>query len=263
MAFSKFKLDKPSQRTNPVPISAALPQSISAQESGHANDSLTRTGGCRKRRDTQIRNEPTSPGSESASSRSNLRKLSNISKDKRRRLTAAPWEEKAERMIDEYFDVRSAELIFHHYTGRLMPTCPVVIFSPETTASIARNTKPLLFMAIISVAAAGQCTPDHHRKFALEARNFLAGLAIFEGEKSLQLIQALLVVSFWYRAPENYARTNQNQLVSVTLSIAIDIGLDRVEESSSPQTADDQWNRAEAQRTWLACFLLSSSLVFP
>ncbi|KAJ5290952.1 hypothetical protein N7478_000203 [Penicillium angulare] len=141
-----------------------------------------------------------------------------------------------------------------------MPTCPVAIFIPGTTAKFARNTKPLLFMAIISVAAAGECTPDHHRKFALEARNFLAGLAIFEGEKSLQLIQALLVVSFWYRAPENYARTNQNQLASVTLSMAIDIGLDRIEESNIPQKVDDQWNRAEAQRTWLGCFLLCSSL---
>lgn len=55
-------------------------------------------------------------------------------------------------------------------------------------------------MAILSAVSAGGCTPDQHRHFALKARHFLIEVAIFEGEKSLELIQALLVVLFWYRA---------------------------------------------------------------
>lgn len=111
-------------------------------------------------------------------------------------------------------------------------------------------------MAILSVAPAGLCTPEQHRQFALEARNLLVEVAIFEGEKSLELIQALLLVSTWYRAPENYSRTNQNQLAAVTLSMAIDLGLDRAKKSRVPQMIDDKWNQAEEHRTWLACFLL-------
>ena len=147
---------------------------------------------------------------------------------------------------------------FGHYMGNLMPTCPVVIFPPETTAESVRRTRPLLFLAIASIAPVGAGNPDHHRNFAIEARNFLIELSILEGEKSLQLVQALLVVSFWYRAHKNYARTNQNQLASIALSIAIDIGLDRVQESSTPRTMDGKWSLAEAQRTWLGCFLLCS-----
>lgn len=161
-------------------------------------------------------------------------------------------------MIHSHFSSKSIERNFDQYIGQLMPTCPVVIFPPGTTAGDVRKTKPLLFLAVTSVAPTGICTPDHHRQFASKARNFLAELAILEGEKSLQLVQALLVVSFWYRANENYARSNQNQLASISLSIAIDIGLDRVEEPSTLHSMNDKWNRAEAQRTWLGCFLLCS-----
>jgi hypothetical protein len=116
-------------------------------------------------------------------------------------------------------------------------------------------------MSILSVASAGLCTLDQQRQFAFEARNFMTEIAIFKGEKSLELIQSLLVVSFWYRAPENYARTNQNQLASVALSIAIDLGLDRIPKSKNPDRVDDMWNRAESQRAWLGCFLLCSRYV--
>jgi hypothetical protein len=159
-------------------------------------------------------------------------------------------------MVDDCFGPSIAEQIFHRYTGKYVPICPVVVFSPGTTAGHVRETKPLLFMSILSVASAGFCTLDRQRQFALDARNFLAEIAIFKGEKSLELIQSLLIVSFWYRAPENYARTNQNQLASVALSLAIDLGLDRIEGSGTPDRTDAMWKRAEAQRAWLGCFLL-------
>lgn len=114
-------------------------------------------------------------------------------------------------------------------------------------------------VAIHGHAKCSSCWAVHSRPTqTIRPRNqeILTEVAIIEGEKSLELVQALLVVSFWYRAPENYARTNQNQLASVALSIAIDIGLDRIAEPRAPEIIDDKWNRAEAQRTWLGCFLL-------
>lgn len=163
-------------------------------------------------------------------------------------------------MLDQSLSPDLAEQVFYQYIGKLAPTCPVVIFAPETTADYVRKSKPLLFLAILSVASAQFSNPDQHRKFALEARNFLAESAVVEGEKSLELVQALLVVTLWFRAPENYARANQNQLAYVALSIAIDIGLDRVEGPKATydttSSIDDKWGRAEKQRTWLGCFLL-------
>ncbi|PLB54778.1 hypothetical protein P170DRAFT_341794, partial [Aspergillus steynii IBT 23096] len=139
--------------------------------------------------------------------------------------------------VNDLFGSTLTQQIFHQYVHKLAPVCPVVVFPPGTTSDCVRKTKPLLFIAILSVAPAGLCTQDQHRQLALEVRNFLAETAIFEGEKSLQLIQALLVVTFWYRAPENFARTNQNQLASVALSIAIDLGLDRIEGTGTANLA--------------------------
>lgn len=163
---------------------------------------------------------------------------------------------KLDDIIDRFVGPKIAEQIFNQFTGKLAPTCPVVVFPPGTSARYVRETKPLLFISILSVASAGFCALDHQRKFTFEARNFLAENAIFKGEKSLELIQALLVVCLWYRAPENYARTNQNQLASVALSLAIDLGLDRIEKQKAPGRIDDVWDQAEAQRAWMGCFLL-------
>jgi hypothetical protein len=110
-------------------------------------------------------------------------------------------------MVDSHFSPRVEEQIFHLYTEKYVRTCPVVVFLPDTTAGYVRETKPLLFMSILSVASAGFCTLDQQRQFAFDARNFLTEFAIFKGERLLELIQALLMVSFWYRAPEHYART--------------------------------------------------------
>ena len=84
-----------------------------------------------------------------------------------------------------------------------------------------------------------------------------------KGEKSLELIQALQVISLWYRAPEDYTQMNQNQLASAALTMAIDLGLDRLKSSqSSPGLFIHTWGRTEAQRAWLGCFLLSARYFF-
>lgn len=99
---------------------------------------------------------------------------------------------------------------------------------------------------------------DQQRQLALELRGLLVESAIKNGEKSLELVQALQVASLWYRAPDNYIKMNQTQLASVALTMAIDLGLDRLEGSKAPDGVDHTWNRTEAQRAWLGCFLLSA-----
>jgi hypothetical protein len=121
-----------------------------------------------------------------------------------------------------------------------------------------RETKPLLFLSILSIASTGYCTIDKQRELAFEIRGYLADSAIVRGEKSLELVQALHVVLLWYRAPDSYTKMNQNQLASVTTTMAIDLGLDRIEVSNLDGRAQDTWDRVEAQRAWLGCFLLSA-----
>ncbi|GAB1195625.1 hypothetical protein APSETT444_004887 [Aspergillus pseudonomiae] len=140
------------------------------------------------------------------------------------------------------------------------PKCPVVVFPTGTTAALVRETKPLLFLSIISIASAGYCTVAQQRDLAVKARLYLADRAIVCGEKSIELVQALQVASFWYRAPDDYKQMNLNQLASIATTMAIDLGLDNIDVSKPAGTAKEMWDRAEAQRAWLGCLLLSARL---
>ncbi|GAB1206114.1 hypothetical protein APSETT445_004795 [Aspergillus pseudonomiae] len=143
------------------------------------------------------------------------------------------------------------EQIFHRYVDSFAPKCPVVVFPTGTTAALVRETKPLLFLSIISIASAGYCTVAQQRDLAVKARLYLADRAIVCGEKSIELVQALQVASFWYRAPDDYKQMNLNQLASIATTMAIDLGLDNIDVSKPAGTAKEMWDRAEAQRAWL------------
>ncbi|KAE8360399.1 hypothetical protein BDV27DRAFT_41417 [Aspergillus caelatus] len=163
-------------------------------------------------------------------------------------------------MMNSVVNPKIAEQIFHQYVDNFAPKCPVVMFPTGTTAALVRETKPLLFLSIISIASAGYCTPAQQRDLTVKAKFHVADRAIVSGEKSLELVQALQVAAFWYRAPDDYKQMNLSQLASIATTMAIDLGLDTIDTSKPASTAEELWDQVEAQRAWLGCLLLSGSL---
>lgn len=162
--------------------------------------------------------------------------------------------------IDSLISRDVAQKVFHHFINTFVPKCPLVIFAPGTTHEYLRETKPLLFLSILSVASGVFCSLDQHKKLVLESKRALAERALVRGEKSLELVQALQVASLWYRAPDDYKQVNLTQLVHIMVTMASDRGLDKVDVSQAVSSGQEAWDRAEAQRAWLACFLLSASI---
>lgn len=160
--------------------------------------------------------------------------------------------------IDSFVSWETARLIFNRYISTFVPTCPMVVFPLGTTAEVARQTKPLLFLSILSVASAPYCPLSKQKELTDEVRRSLADCTVHQGEKSIELIQALQVSSLWYRAPDNYVQGNLFQLVQMATSLAMDLGLDnsRTLEESGRELGD--WGMAEANRAWLGCFFLSA-----
>lgn len=152
--------------------------------------------------------------------------------------------------------MRTAEEVFDQYISNFAPKCPIVVFPPGATAAIVRKNKPLLFLSILSIASAGYCTVAKQRELAIEVKNQLADRAIVRGEKSLELIQAFQVMSLWYRAPDEYRQMNLSQLVHITTTMAIDLGLDKIDVLKPAATAQENRGRVELQRAWLGCFIL-------
>jgi hypothetical protein len=92
---------------------------------------------------------------------------------------------------------------------------------------------------------------------------------ICNGEKTLELIQAIHISTLWYWPPEHFEELKFYQLIHIAAVMAIDIGLGKKTKSAKGKSGaglwrDHAWRRTpypdsesiEARRTWLACYFL-------
>ncbi|PUU74790.1 hypothetical protein B9Z19DRAFT_936824, partial [Tuber borchii] len=132
----------------------------------------------------------------------------------------------------EYVDVIGRQLlgiemareIFDHYVEDLVPHFPAVVFPPGTTADEVREEKPTLFLAILA-SASRMCHPDLHYALHKEISQALADKVMINGEKGLEIVQALLVTAVWYYPPENFEELKFHMLTHQAASMALEIGL--------------------------------------
>ncbi|PWW79114.1 hypothetical protein C7212DRAFT_47113, partial [Tuber magnatum] len=146
----------------------------------------------------------------------------------------------------EYVDVIDRELlgiemarkIFDHYVEDLVPHFPAVVFPPGTTADEVRKEKPTLFLAILA-SASRMNHPDLHYALHKEISRALADKIMINGEKNLELVQALLVTALWYYPPEHAEELKFNMLTHQAAAMALEIGLGRktvLSKSRAPGT---------------------------
>lgn len=178
----------------------------------------------------------------------------------------------------EYADVVDRGLItadiatqmFNCYVERMAHHMPAVVFSAGTTAAEIRKTKPILFLAILS-ASSGTNYPSLQKQLTKEVMSIYADRIICNGEKTLELIQALHISTLWYWPPEHFEELKFYQLIHIAAVMAIDIGMGKKGKSgrtdkmkSAGLWRDHPWRRTpypdpetiEARRTWLGCYFL-------
>lgn len=175
----------------------------------------------------------------------------------------------------EYADVVDRGLVtadmaakmFDCYVEKMAPHMPAVVFPSGTTAAEVRKTKPTLFLAILS-ASSGSNFPELQRALTKEVMGIYAERIICNGEKTLELIQALQISSLWYFPPEHFEELKFYQLIHIAAVMAIDIGMGKRSKSQKSKAAglwrDHPWRRTpypdpesvEARRAWLGCYFL-------
>ncbi|KAH8657458.1 hypothetical protein BGZ60DRAFT_531622 [Tricladium varicosporioides] len=160
-----------------------------------------------------------------------------------------------------------ANKMFTCYVERMAPHLPAVIFPPGTTSAEVRKSKPTLFLAILG-ASSGMNYPELQRTLTKEVMGIYAERVIVNGEKTLELIQALHVSTLWYWPPEHFEELKFYQLIHIAAVMAIDIGMGKKSKSQKGKYAglwrDHPWRRtpypdpecAEARRSWLVCYFL-------
>lgn len=163
-----------------------------------------------------------------------------------------------------------AATLFERYRDRMAPHLPAVVFPPSTTVPELRRTKPTLFLSIM--ASAGSEMPHLTRILQKELMQTFAEKVFLTGEKSLEIVQAVLVATIWHWPPERFEELKFYQLIHVAAVMAIDIGLGKKngQKRSTNAASLYTWQNIkrqplpdptsiESRRTWLACFFLTST----
>ncbi|KAL9599554.1 MAG: hypothetical protein Q9179_003515 [Wetmoreana sp. 5 TL-2023] len=181
----------------------------------------------------------------------------------------SPSQEYTDVVDRKILDAALASEMFEYYVQKMAGHMPLVVFPPETPAGAIRKHRPILFLAILSVAS-GQTHPDIQRVLAKEIMRAFADQIIYKGEKSLELIQALQVLTIWHW-PEENREVQTYQLIHMAAVMAIDIGLGKhVKGGREPYHAlwknpprakmsSQASESPDSRRAWLGCYLLCAS----
>jgi len=101
---------------------------------------------------------------------------------------------------------------FDHFVTDLVPHFPIVVFPEGTTAASVRDETPVLFLACVH-AASGVLPLEIQRELSHDIMRLFASRILVVGEKSLELIQAVQIVSVWYYPPGRYEELKYYQIV--------------------------------------------------
>lgn len=163
-------------------------------------------------------------------------------------------------------DTETATKAFHRYVTEVAPVVPVVVFPPGTTMSEVRRTKPLLFLAILSIAM-GPFRADIQPALVNEVHRNFADRIIIRGEKSLEIVQAILLTTIWYSPPDHFEELKFYQLIHIAAVMAMDLGMNR--RTKTPTKPFGMWKELmgkktssldpdspETRRAWMGCYFM-------
>ncbi|KAK4659964.1 hypothetical protein QC762_114960 [Podospora pseudocomata] len=160
--------------------------------------------------------------------------------------------------LQPQFNVDSAGKLLQTFTGVMLNHFHCLVIDPErdTVASLAKE-RPFVLLAVLA-AASGSRTLQGHSLYDEEFRKILGLKFVAGGERSLELLQGLVVYIAWYPFHLRPKNKQAYQYIRMAVDIVFDLelnedpGTDRVDV---PPTKA----RLEEIRTYAACYYLASS----
>jgi Fungal specific transcription factor domain len=182
--------------------------------------------------------------------------------------TPTPYSPDSDVVDRGVISLEEATQLFHSYNNHLVQFFPTVQFPPEITIAEIRSTKPTLFLAAIA-AASGKEGSHLYSILNTEVLSAYAHRTVIQGEKSLELVQALIITSVWYYPPGRFAQLKFYEYIHMAATMALDIGLGtnpktfksrrraEAEREASPVVELDD-EEMEKRRTFLVCYLITT-----
>ena len=151
-------------------------------------------------------------------------------------------------------DMDTASAMFNHYVTTLRPHFPILSFPSYVKATDVRTARPMLFLAILSVTSAA-IRPDLQQDLIAELSRQLSERVMFMGEKSMELVQALLIYTTYYVRSRFAKDLAINQYIHAAVVMCLDLGMGK----RYPHKVDrNEIEEAEVRRTWMACYYFAS-----
>ncbi|KAH0496132.1 hypothetical protein TgHK011_003511 [Trichoderma gracile] len=141
---------------------------------------------------------------------------------------------------------------------------PLVQVPSDWTWQQTRDAKPALFRAILTAASSDRDSASFKAMFRNTGMYVTEEVSI-KGTKSLDLIQALLVLSAWYCPMEDFRKLKFSHYANLAGSMLLDLRSSNDEQYWVPSAKNSfvySEQLAETCRTFLACYFLCSSMAF-
>ncbi|CAG9990375.1 unnamed protein product [Clonostachys byssicola] len=147
------------------------------------------------------------------------------------------------------------------FCTEMLPHYPLILPPAPISYKTLRDDRPAILRAIIATASSIYA-PDLWKFLFQDAERYIMEQALMRGRKSLDLIQAALLLATWSHPPKRFEDLNFGQFVNIAVTMVLDLRSSndlRYLISSDPVAASTEGS-LEVARTFLACYLLSSSI---
>lgn len=165
--------------------------------------------------------------------------------------------------LDACMPLSKQQDLLYFYTKHAGASWPVVRVHTESERLRAKSPVLLLSVLVYSVTQQMQGTDTEvHDELIRKTMHILGQEVIGRGQRSLELVQALLVATFWSKSTRKGLQGSCYQLVQLATDMAIDLGIAGTSLHPSPVAYFDRYKDTtspEARRTWLACFIALST----
>ncbi|KAH7176457.1 hypothetical protein EDB81DRAFT_706887 [Dactylonectria macrodidyma] len=155
------------------------------------------------------------------------------------------------------FNVDSATSLLASFRG-MLGHFPCVVLRPEETVASLAATRPFVLLAILA-SASGSRTLQGHTLYDEEFRKVLGLKFVAGGERSLELLQGMLIYIAWYPFHLRPKNKQAFQYVRMAGDLTRDLELDQ--EMPDPTSPDAPSDQVEKIRTYLAWYYAVSQYV--
>ena len=163
----------------------------------------------------------------------------------------------------DVISVSAAIHLFADFVRHALPEHPVIAVAEEDNFESLRKTKPALLLGIITAASRAK-HPALFNQLHMRLLTMLTEKVVMNGERSLELLQTLLLMEIWYGPPDDLKKLNFYLWIQIGATMALQLNLwwsARMLPGPAPALPDNQIDGRlmDRWRTALAVYLSMST----